>query len=376
MKVLVVGGEIERPEMEKAGIGLEETGHKVTYHQFEGVDGTSDDASDLVKRIKSEKPGIIFTRKNYYPKARDSGVRDQIGTSFIPEHLLGLGIPVIGCDAERIRLLRHKTKCDIAIGDAGLPYTNNFILVNPGKSGRPYGKVVNQRGFAGVLQNPFEMYDVLFIKPNSGGRSVGITDANVVHNLDELIARTGELADELKGSFLTVTPFYHGREFTVGMVGNGQEDDITLPVEVCQVDGYSETGIIQQGVKHGGIPEGRVYIQPLEDLTIVNGLDVAARKIQEALGITDYTRIDFRRDPATGEFKAIDINGVPGIKYMESYMSMAAENAFDAPEGGPSVYARLVSSIVSTAADRFGILDKKYPTLFGLPNKLFIGGDS
>lgn len=370
MKILLVGGPVEKHEMEAISKGLDETGYDVVIHEFESVKGTTHDPDDLLKKIDSEKVDIVLTRKNFYPGAGSNLIK-EIGTSYIPRHLLRLGIPVVGCDSKTIGLLRDKAECDTALGEAGLPYTNDFILVDPRPGKRAYGQIVSWKGFEkDNLDNPFKRHNTLFIKPNYLGRSAGISDANVVHNLDELVSRIKEIKEEVGNQLIIINPFYEGREFTVGMIGN--EEKVVLPVEVCQVEGYSENGIIPKDVKRGGIPSGRVYIQPIEDPELVKKLAEAGASISDVLGITDYTRVDFR-ESSDGNLHAIDINGVPGIKHMESYISMAAEEAYRGQENGFSTYGRLVSSIVSAGINRFGLNDEEHPTLFGLKNNLFEG---
>lgn len=364
MKVLLVGGPVEAKEMTNMQKALAETGYEPIVHQFPSGGGYGNEPSDLVSRIKSDKVDIVFPRKNFYPY--HWSVRQKIGTNFIAKHMLQLGIPVVGWVESKLGVIRNKGKCDAVLFDAKMPFANDFMLIDPSGYEYSFGSCIDYRGFKhSELKNPFARHPVLFIKPNSTGRSTGIKDTNVVNNLSELTARTQELAEELPNTYMLVNPFYPGREFTVGVVGNEQR--IVLPIEVCQKPGYSENKILLEGVKRGGIPDGRVYVQRIKDHSLAAKLGEYALAIAKTLGIKDYTRIDFRRD-VSSQLHPIDINGVPGIKHMESYIAMAAEHAFEGQENGSSIYGRLISSVVVSAAKRFGLNAEGYPTLFELKN--------
>jgi hypothetical protein len=367
LKVLLVGGLVEKDEMKAMARALRETGYKPFTHMFPCVEGTPNDPEDLLRTIDRKKPDIVFSRKNFYPNCRVQQVEERIGTVYIPAHMIELGIPVVGSDGDTIRDLRNKNRCDIALRDAGLPFCNDFILFDPRQEGkRPYGLVINHRGFEGdELSDPFQKHPVLFIKPNAGGRSEGITDANVTHSLEELIARSQELGRELDG-LLIASPFYPGVEYTVGVLGNNKR--VLLPVEVCQVEGYSANRILPTGVKRGGIPTGKVFIRSLDDSALVRKLNESALATVGELSVSDYTRIDFRVD-GEGQLHMIDINGIPGIKRDESYIPMACEMAFSGKRRY-SVYGRMVSSIVVAACQRYGMPCDQYPTLYKLNNQL------
>lgn len=368
MRVLLVGGRVEWNEMVGIARGLREAGYKAFIHKFPNVDGTPEDIDGLLKRIDKVKPDIVFPRKNAYPNPRAHDVFLKIGTIYVPEHMQKLGIPVVGSTAEVIKTLRNKAKCDTIMRNAGAPFANDFILIDPNGRGREYGTVLNNAGFTRQdLSNPFKRHDVLFIKPNSLGRSAGITDANVLHNMDELVKRSKELVQEVNGANLIVTPFYHGSEFTVGVIGN--KDKIVLPVQVCQQAGYSQNQILLQNVKRGGIPTGKIFVETIKDFALVDKLREYSLAASKVLGINDYTRMDFRRD-AQGQYHVLDVNGVAGLKVAESYISVGAQRAFEGQENGCSIYARLVSTIVSIAAERYGLNTNNCPTLFGLENKL------
>jgi hypothetical protein len=364
MKVLLVGGPVEAKEMASMAKALAETGYQPIIHQFENDSGNGNEPAGLVKRIKSEGADIVFPRKNFYPY--HWSIRQNIGTNFISKHLLQLGVPVVGWVESKLGVIRNKGKTDAILFDAGFPFANDFMLIDPSGSSYQFGSCVDHRGFKhSELANPFLRHNVLFIKPNSTGRSTGIKDTNVVHNLDELSTRAGELAAELPDNHMLVTPFYGGREFTVGVIGN--DNRVVLPIEVCQKQGYSQNGILLEGVKRGGIPDGRIFVQKIKDHHLASKLGEYALQIADHLDIKDYTRIDFRRD-AQSQLHPIDINAVPGIKHMESYIAMAAEYAYKGKENGFSIYGRLISSVVVSAAKRFGLDVKAYPTLFKLKN--------
>ncbi|GEM_PF-4985777 len=374
MKVLLVGGPVESHEIDRMSVALAETGYEPHAHRFSAGDESVDYSDELLKTIGEVNPDIVFTRRNFYPNAKKHNLLDKIGTNYIPEHLLNLGIPVIGSNADVIRKLRVKSSCDHIFHEKDVPYKNDFILIDPSDDvQRDYGKVIGSRGFScPELDNPFFKSSVLFVKPNSSGRSEGIQDSNVVYNMDELIKRSRELNSELGKGLLLVTPFYQGNEYTVGVIGNRESDGerLVLPVKVSQVEGYSKNKILLEHVKRGGIPSGKVYTERIEDPALVSMLAQYATEIFDLLEVNDYTRTDFRQD-SNGGLHAIDVNGVPGLKERESYIATAADEAFKGQENGYSIYGRLISSVIYSAGKRFNLSVEGYPTLFGLKNSFF-----
>ncbi|HBS93327.1 MAG TPA: D-alanine--D-alanine ligase, partial [Firmicutes bacterium] len=61
----------------------------------------------------------------------------------------------------------------------------------------------------------------LFVKPAGGGNSVGIDANSVVRTSGELAQRMEVLYDLLGPISLVVEEYLPGREFTVGVIGNG-----------------------------------------------------------------------------------------------------------------------------------------------------------
>jgi hypothetical protein len=351
MSILICGTEKERKEIEAISGALLRTGFS-TGVQIMNPDNPHN-PEDLVERIREENFELVFPRVNLYPKAKTFGLEQRIGTGLIPNHLKSLGINVIGTCGKVS--LRNKAAYYSILASAG--FSSDFILVNPSKN--KSAQIISFSGFTEEeTKDPFQKYPALFVKPNSYGRSFGITDENVVSTPEDLTKMVNRLHTELKDDILIV-PFYKGREFTVGIIGNKRK--VFLPVEICQKPGYSKNKILLKEVKHGGIPSGRVYARPINDPKIKNRILKYAAQIPDLLGITDYTRIDFRQDQQ-GEIHAIDINGVPGLKYMESYISMAAEYLIKKNE--IPTYDRLISTIVMAAAERLKLSLGNHPTIF------------
>lgn len=351
MKVLICGTSKEQKEMISINQALIRTGYATLLHEMSENDAYSPER--LLEVIQKENPDLIFPRVNLYPKAKKFDLENRIGTGLIQNHLSKLGINVVGtCGKVSLR-----NKAAYYGLFEGYDFKNDFVLINPRM--KEEEQIVAFSGFTEEeAKNPFKKYARLFIKPNSLGRSFGITDKNVVSNKQELLERVDELSEELNDLML-IAPFYNGREFTIGVIGNSQK--IFLPVEICQKEGYSKNKILLKEVKHGGIPTGKVYAKKIEEKEISNLLIEYSNKICDLLEITDYTRMDFRQDNQ-GNLHAIDVNGVPGLKYMESYIAMAAEYLMK--KGKVAVYDRLISSIILSAAERFQLNFEKHPTLF------------
>ena len=79
----------------------------------------------------------------------------------------------------------------------------------------------------------------LFVKPVAEGTSKGITARSVIHNQQELAIRCLELLGEFHQPVLVET-YLPGREFTVGLLGSGEDAQVLGVMEV-RLHGAAET---------------------------------------------------------------------------------------------------------------------------------------
>lgn len=140
----------------------------------------------------------------------------------------------------------------------------------------------------------------VFVKPNSGGSSIGMSK---VTKADEL---AGALAKAFKeDEQVLVEEFISGREFTVGVFKTVKEV-IVLPLTEVK----SKKEFFDFEAKYQGMSEETTPAQV--DESIAEKVRAAARKVYEVFNCRGVVRIDFIYSEAKGAPYMLEINTVPG----------------------------------------------------------------
>ncbi|MHB1315712.1 MAG: D-alanine--D-alanine ligase family protein [Christensenellales bacterium] len=183
------------------------------------------------------------------------------------------------------------------------------------------------------------------VKPNAEGSSKGISDVAIVSDLKELRSLVFSNIQKYNQSML-VEEYIGGREFTVGILGNGKDAMVFPPMEIkylkkdrYQIYSYN----VKQNYKELIGYECPARISRETETEIMN----TARKIYEILDCRDFSRIDFRLSEA-GKLYFIEINPLPGLAPGYSDYPMIAEfNGMD--------YTALVRNVLNSALKRYGL---------------------
>lgn len=186
-----------------------------------------------------------------------------------------------------------------------------------------------------------------FVKPNGESRSVGISDASVVNTHEELCRQVNYIRQELQQAAL-VEDYLPGEEFTVLMLGNGQQQEI-LPGKVSVDEScYGKYRILRSDLR--GVGKTQVSI-PEDQGRFAEAVSLA-RQATEALNCLDHVRLDMRADSA-GRLRVIEINGIPGLKPIKSW-SPQIYSLYHPEPGGPLLeYRHLLQKIVQSAQTRW-----------------------
>lgn len=187
----------------------------------------------------------------------------------------------------------------------------------------------------------------VIVKPNAEGSSKGISDISVVETRKALVELAKQNIELYNGDFLA-EEYIDGREFTVGLIGNGEEVRVFDPMEILY---------------KGEIPGGyNVYSYPVKqqfERYVAYQCPASLTKEQEAemvktsktvfkvLGCKDFSRIDYRLS-REGKLYFIEINPLPGLAPNYSDYPMLA--GYCGVE-----YGTLVRSILKQALKRYGI---------------------
>jgi len=194
----------------------------------------------------------------------------------------------------------------------------------------------------------------LIVKPTLEGSSKGVVDRALVRTRHELLAQVGWVLERYRQPAL-IEEFLPGREFTVALLGNGDNLRV-LPIVEINLD------TLPSGVNPIYSYEAKwvwdTEEQPLEIFTCPARLEPDLRRqIEEtcrqafrALGCRDWCRIDVRLD-AHGRPAIIELNPLPGILPRPEQNSCFPKAARAA---GLS-YEQLILAVVEAAATRLNL---------------------
>lgn len=275
---------------------------------------------ELPVKLVEHKPDIVFNiAEGFYGRGREAQV---------PALLNFYRIPYTGSD--------ETTLC-IALDKA---LTKRILSTYRIKT--PKGQVITkeQNRVAGTFRFP------AIVKPNAEGSSKGISDAAIVTNrkeLKELVLQDISLYQQ----DMLVEEYIGGREFTVGILGNGKDIHVFPPMEITYLHPNNPYNIysyqVKQNYKEFVRYECPARISPEMEAEMTG----TAKKIFQALSCRDFARIDFRLSPE-GELYFIEINPLPGLAPGYSDFPMIAEfNGMD--------YHSLVWNVLQSALKRYGM---------------------
>jgi len=258
---------------------LELGGHEVTHIE-------ADD--NAYKKLKDLKPDFVFNvAEGFYGASRESQ---------IPAMLEMLNIPFTGSDSITIGICHDKSRCKEILS---------------------YYKIPNSKFFISNIQfdtNNLEFPK--FVKPLHEGSSKGIYNSSLANNLKELnneIARIKECYNQPA----LIEDFVSGKEFTVAMLGNGENVKVLPVVEVnldFVPDGFNK--IYSYEVKwFFDTRENQldIFTCPAKiSEEIYRRIEEVCREAYKVLRIRDWARIDIRLDKNNIP-NIIEINPLPGI---------------------------------------------------------------
>ncbi len=140
----------------------------------------------------------------------------------------------------------------------------------------------------------------VFVKPNNGGSSIGMSKVSEAKQLDAAIQKAFKEDDQV-----LVEEFIKGREFTIG-VFKSKGKIVTLPI----TEVISKKEFFDYEAKYQGMSD---EITPAQvDEAVAVKVRAAARKIYELLNCRGVVRIDFIYNEAAGEPYMLEVNTVPG----------------------------------------------------------------
>ena len=166
-----------------------------------------------------------------------------------------------------------------------------------------------------------DIYEMSFpfpviIKPNFGDSSFGITQRNVAYNLEQMINAVDEVRNVINtNSPIIVEEFLHGKDLSIGMIGNIpdnidilpiiEEDYSRLPDGLPKICGYEAKWDPKS-------PYWNIKSVPAKiSDDIQKYIEESSLKLFERLECRDYCRFDWRLDKY-GDPHLLEVNPNPG----------------------------------------------------------------
>lgn len=158
----------------------------------------------------------------------------------------------------------------------------------------------------------------LIVKANGQGSSAGIRDNSVVRDEVELKERVKESIDNFKEPAL-VEQFLEGREFTVPVLGNGNDLEVLpiiesdfsgLPAGMEKIDSYEVKWIYDMPNNPNRVES--TICPAIVDEKLKEVIGVLAKMAFKTVGCRDWGRVDMRMD-LEGRLYVLEINCPVGL---------------------------------------------------------------
>jgi len=268
--------------------------------------GVKSDLDVIHSTIESWKPDIAFNLLEEF-----DGVSDY--DQHVVSYLELLRLPYTGCNPRGLMLARDKALTKKVLAFHRIPFPE-FIEV-------PQGRTVKR---------PKSLTFPLIVKSNSEEASLGISQASIVEDDDKLSERVAFIHTSV-GSGALIERYIEGREFYVGIIGNGQLQ--ALPVWELILDKLPDDAkrIATERVKWSHKYQQKYGITSREAANLPEGkteeIQALAKQVYRALGLSGYARIDLRMT-ADGQLYVLEANPNPQIATDEDFADSAEKTGY------------------------------------------------
>lgn len=281
------------------------------------------------EKLKKLRPDLVF---NVAECANGISREAQI-----PAMLDMLQIPYTGSDPLTLTTCLDKARTKEVLSYYKIP-TAKFLLVES----------------ISDLKN-FDLRFPVIVKPVAEGSGKGIFNSSLLSSLDELKENLTNNIQSYNQPFL-VEEFLPGREFTVAIIGNGEDAEVLpiveiklseLPKELAPIYSYEAKWIVDTRDKPLNIFSCPAQIDESLQEKITN----IALRTYKVLRCRDWSRIDIRLN-ANGEPNIIEINPMPGIlpdpKDNSCFPKAARASGLS--------YEEMINKVLFTAARRYSLI--------------------
>ncbi|TCC90586.1 D-alanine--D-alanine ligase [Pedobacter frigiditerrae] len=198
----------------------------------------------------------------------------------------------------------------------GLPYTTSNALTSAITMNKGYTKAIvngikdlNVAKSVQIFRNTgFDITTIkaelklpYFVKPNSGGSSIGMTKVKHADDLEPALEKAFKEDDQI-----LIEEFVEGREFSVGVFKAKGEIKILPATEVIPSNEFFDFEAKYTPGASEEITPGRMTDEEK------NRVEEVVKAVYEKLNCNGVVRIDYFLEHETGKFYFIEINTIPG----------------------------------------------------------------
>jgi D-alanine-D-alanine ligase len=272
--------------IEMVASALESGGHNVRV--IEGNMHVINELQNFMpKVVRGERTGMIFNMAY--------GIQGQSRYTHIPAMLEMLGVPYVGSGPAAHAIALDKVMSKIVFLRNQLPTPAFWLFSNPDED------------LSGIR------FPVI-VKPKMEAVSIGL---QVVHNEKDLRKAIAHTIKEFQQQAL-VEEFIPGREFAVGLLGNGTTLE-TLPI--VEIDLESDPYAIQTLEDKMQHPRCKICPADIPE-EVAHRLCKLSISAFNALGLFDFARVDFRMD-SRGDLYILEINSMASLNPSGSFVYTA-----------------------------------------------------
>jgi len=297
-----------RKTVEKVAQALEKGGHSVKI--IEGGMNFIDDMKEFMPKVVSgEIPGMVFNMAY--------GIQGQNRYTHVPAMLEMLGIPYVGSGPEAHAVVQDKVMTKVVLQKNGIATPNSWVFTSP--------------------DDTFD--DLVFpviVKPKMESTSMGM---EVVHDWGSLRDAVGKQLEKYSQEIL-VEQFVAGREFAVGLLGNGSHVEV-LPI--VEMDFRGDPNRIQTITDKKSSPVDKICPADLTGEQEAQIRDICVKAFKK-LGLNDFTRVDLRMGSG-GDVYILELNSMASLGQTGSYYVSAKTAGY--------TYDSLINKILDVAAVRY-----------------------
>lgn len=272
---------------------------------------------DLIKNIEKENVDLVFNLCN--------GIQGEASLSQLPSLLEYEDISYTGSAPLGHGLAYNKIYSGKIFKSSNIP-TPGFTYVNSIEE----------------IEN-INLRFPLLVKPKDEGSSRGIQDDSLTYDKESLIIKVEECLG-IYNPPIMIMEYIDGREFTVGVIGNGKDIRI-LPILEIDFSKLPEglNKIYSFEVKFEHANDTIYHIPARIDESTRSNIEKTAIDAFKSLGLRDYARVDIRL--REGDAYVIEINSLPGL---DKYNSDICKMAYSAD----MKYDELIKEIVEMGLSR------------------------